>query len=291
MRRTVGGALALLALLPAARALDEAKPAGAPAEQYKALTAEYQKGMDDYLKAARQAKTNEERVKAFQQRPNPEKFAARFLELAEKHPNGPAAAEAIVWVLSNTNSHSYTEGGPRDKALQLLKGDYLRSDKIAPLCAALAGAYDKDSQDTLRAILDKNPHAEVKAAACLAVGASYQMRARLAKMAKERSGLAQQIEPMMGKEAADEIARKGEEGLNKEAVQYFGRVVKDFPEAKDEAGKPLAKEAKNQIDGILHPVVVDRPAPEVEGEDTDGKAFKLSDYRGKVVLLDFWGNW
>ena len=34
-----------------------------------------------------------------------------------------------------------------------------------------------------------------------------------------------------------------------------------------------------------------QPAPEIEGEDIDGKRFKLSDYRGKVVVLDFWGNW
>ncbi len=32
-------------------------------------------------------------------------------------------------------------------------------------------------------------------------------------------------------------------------------------------------------------------APDIEGEDADGRPFKLSDYRGKVVLLDFWGNW
>ena len=32
-------------------------------------------------------------------------------------------------------------------------------------------------------------------------------------------------------------------------------------------------------------------APEIAGEDIDGSPFKLSDYRGKVVLLDFWGNW
>ena len=32
-------------------------------------------------------------------------------------------------------------------------------------------------------------------------------------------------------------------------------------------------------------------APEIEGEDLDGQAFKLSDYRGKVVVLDFWGDW
>src|SRR5262245_24296866 len=32
-------------------------------------------------------------------------------------------------------------------------------------------------------------------------------------------------------------------------------------------------------------------APAIDGEDIDGHKFKLSDYRGKVVVLDFWGNW
>ena len=32
-------------------------------------------------------------------------------------------------------------------------------------------------------------------------------------------------------------------------------------------------------------------APEIQGEDLDGVNFKLSDYRGKVVVLDFWGDW
>lgn len=31
-------------------------------------------------------------------------------------------------------------------------------------------------------------------------------------------------------------------------------------------------------------------APEIEGEDSDGNRFKLSDYRGKVVVLDFWAE-
>jgi hypothetical protein len=34
-----------------------------------------------------------------------------------------------------------------------------------------------------------------------------------------------------------------------------------------------------------------RPAPQIQGKDADGVAFQLSDYRGKVVMLDFWGNW
>ncbi len=32
-------------------------------------------------------------------------------------------------------------------------------------------------------------------------------------------------------------------------------------------------------------------APEIVGKDVNGKAIKLSDYSGKVVMLDFFGNW
>jgi hypothetical protein len=37
-------------------------------------------------------------------------------------------------------------------------------------------------------------------------------------------------------------------------------------------------------------IAVGNTAQEIEGEDVDGKRFKLSDYRGKVVLLDFWNQ-
>ena len=36
---------------------------------------------------------------------------------------------------------------------------------------------------------------------------------------------------------------------------------------------------------------IGEPAPEIAGEDTDGVPFVLSDYRGKVVVLVFWGFW
>jgi len=36
---------------------------------------------------------------------------------------------------------------------------------------------------------------------------------------------------------------------------------------------------------------IGQTALEIDGEDIDGKRFKLSDYRGKVVVLDFWGDW
>jgi cytochrome oxidase Cu insertion factor (SCO1/SenC/PrrC family) len=33
---------------------------------------------------------------------------------------------------------------------------------------------------------------------------------------------------------------------------------------------------------------VGQAAPDIVGTDQDGREFRLSDYKGKVVLLDFW---
>ncbi len=41
----------------------------------------------------------------------------------------------------------------------------------------------------------------------------------------------------------------------------------------------------------MHNITVGKPAPEIDGMTLDGKPLKLSDYRGKVVLLVFWGSW
>ena len=54
--------------------------------------------------------------------------------------------------------------------------------------------------------------------------------------------------------------------------------------------KTLGQEAEARLDEMLN-LAVGKPAPEIEGVDMDGKPLKLSDYRGKVVVLVFWGSW
>jgi thiol-disulfide isomerase/thioredoxin len=41
----------------------------------------------------------------------------------------------------------------------------------------------------------------------------------------------------------------------------------------------------------LNSIVPGKQAPDIEGIDADGKRFRLSDYRGKVVLLTFSADW
>jgi len=35
----------------------------------------------------------------------------------------------------------------------------------------------------------------------------------------------------------------------------------------------------------------EKPAPELELKDVEGRALRLSDHKGKVVLLNFWATW
>jgi hypothetical protein len=38
-------------------------------------------------------------------------------------------------------------------------------------------------------------------------------------------------------------------------------------------------------------VAENQRAPDIDGEDTTGQRLHLADYRGKVVVLQFWANW
>ena len=52
----------------------------------------------------------------------------------------------------------------------------------------------------------------------------------------------------------------------------------------------VAEQAQPELFGLRH-LSVGKMAPDIEGQDQDGVGFKLSDYRGKVVLLDFWSEY
>ena len=54
---------------------------------------------------------------------------------------------------------------------------------------------------------------------------------------------------------------------------------------------PLVKERWNKINTPQYRTSEGSVAPELEFNDPEGKTRKLSDLRGKVVLIDFWASW
>ncbi len=304
MTRTVVGFLGLLILLPALQAEDKPETLTA-AQQYQALVKEYGTAVREFQKANKEAKTSEAKQKVYQEKhPQPDKFAPRFLQLAEKNPKDPVAVDALVWVVSNVEEIKNNPMGPRTKAVKILLRDHLQSEKMAILCQRLSNHLDEDSRQLLRAVLEKCKHRPAQALACFALAQAEENRLRLAWKFTDIPEAAEGEDDTV-KEFVEELVKAGPEKLSKEAEVLYERIVKDFADV-PKSSVPLyyrtmssvtlyrgtlAELAKERLEELRHPILVGKPVPEIEGEDIDGVKFKLSDYRGKVVLLDFWGNW
>jgi peroxiredoxin len=99
-----------------------------------------------------------------------------------------------------------------------------------------------------------------------------------------------------GHEAVERVRASDADRLTSDAGRRLQGVVERYgdlaahPEREGDAGtlRECAKRALVEVSGEL---AVGKPAPEIEGPDADGQPFRLSDYRGKVVVLSFFGDW
>ncbi len=247
----------LLVVLPAFGAGDDPpKKDGPPAEQFKALMEEVKKAQNDTRKKFQDAKTDAERQKVAEEFGN--RFAPRVLALIEKAPKEDFAAEGAFFILGTTPNSP--EGA---KAIELLAKN--QPEKLGQIAQeTLAESSAPAAEKLLRQIQGKvGDHHQVQAQVTLA----------LAQHLKNRWSTAETTDPAEAKKlaaAADEV---------------YTELEKKFADV-----KPAVEAAKGDIFELRH-LAVGKSAPDITGEDADGKAFKLSDYKGKVVVLDFWANW
>lgn len=53
----------------------------------------------------------------------------------------------------------------------------------------------------------------------------------------------------------------------------------------------VSQNVRDDVRNNVKPAAKRNPAPDFEVKDTNGQTFHLADYKGKVVLLNFWATW
>jgi hypothetical protein len=284
--RILGGIIAFCLTLPAAGNGQDEQPT--PAEQFKALRKEH-----DIATGTGVPLSDAERLK-FIGRVYNHHFvvAVKFLALAEKYPNDPVALDALLQAVWQVNGTPWPvemvgEDAARPRAFELLERDHCRSNRLGPLCQRISYGYCKEYAPFLRAVLAKNPDKNVRATACLSLARHLSNRLQRVELCREQPPLARKFEGLFGKEYLAELLRQDRDKTMQEIEAFFEQAAEKYDDAMLPEGDPVAVRAKAELFALRH-LAIGKEAPDIEGEDQDGKPFKLSDYRGKVVLLDFW---
>lgn len=118
------------------------------------------------------------------------------------------------------------------------------------------------TEGTLRRLMARSTVANVQAAATFALGTALMT-----------------AEVVPGRETGANSAER-----EAEAKKLLALVVEKH------AQTTYGERAKGALFELEH-LVIGKTAPDFETVDENGKAWKLSDYRGKVTIIDFWGYW
>jgi hypothetical protein len=157
-----------------------------------------------------------------------------------------------------------------EQLVSLLLKDHLSHPKMGELCFELRYFKQAATERVLKEVVAKHPQEAVRGLALYALGDYHRP-----------DSWEQVSEAEKGKRLA-------------EAERCYAEVAKTYADVPmpDGRGK-LGPKATSELLRIknLPNLTVGKTAPDIVGEDIDGKPLKLSDFRGKVVVLNFWGHW
>jgi len=191
--------------------------------------------------------------------------AGDAIELAEEAKKDETAVDACVLALKLLGKVKLT-GENMDKAMAIILENHVESPKIQPVLEFMsdAGRAGRDFLDTVK---EKSKNNDVQALALFYIA-----------LAKDA-----QASENEGPKPNENVTR-----LRDEAAEMIEKAVKLSPDVKVGTGT-LKSAAAAELASMK--IGVGKPVPEVEGIDLDGKKVKLSSFKGKVVLFDFWATW
>jgi AhpC/TSA family len=262
-----------------------------PQEQYTTLLKEFEKA------SSGGALNDDERLKfigrVFRLR---SALARKLVALAEKYPDDPIAVDALIQAVSQVNTTPWPaelvgQDPARPRAFELLQRNHLKSEKLGPLCQRLALGYCPEYETFLRSVFEKSPHKSVRGQACLSLAQFLSNRRGRLDLIKEQPELAKEFSDLFSKDYLQGLQQQDRTADAAESEAFFVQAAENFGDitvADDTT--TVGEKAKSALYEMRH-LSVGKIAPDIEGDDQEGVSFKLSDYRGKVVLLDFWSEY
>jgi peroxiredoxin len=214
------------------------------------------------------------------------------LELARAHPNDPASFEALKFAI-RTNRAGPGDGTARAMKL-VLERKYFRAPTQGAYLPGLALSLFQypDAERILRGVLEENPSRPDRAEACYWLAHHLHEQARMARKFREKPDEMKNYEKYTAAQPIAQFVREHDpDALEQASVAMFERVAAEFGDVtRSHDPRPLGAIARGELFSRRN-LQIGKVAPDIEGTDHEGKPFKLSDYRGKVVVLSFSGNW
>jgi thiol-disulfide isomerase/thioredoxin len=277
-----------LAVLGMTATFIQAQEKVGPAAKYSAILKDYEKASSVYVMRLQKAGNVAEQGQIFREQ-NPQPAAARkMLELATAHPKDPVAYECLTWIVQNSEFGPAAEK-PYAEAVHLLATRYADHKDNEKLLERMASSPFASSSEFLKAVSKKHPSPIVRGRAAFYWGLHLKNYCGTVERLHKEPEFARNVELFIGADLANRLKDADTAKLLREAEDVFARVEKDYPLVgykKTNLGKAAAAELFE-----LRNLAIGKVVPEIEADDTEGKKFKLSDYRGKVVVLVFWGTW
>jgi hypothetical protein len=274
-RRTVTALLFVSILLVGVAILRKSRPAETKADPttaddaFEALLTEFSEEKEQLVRA-QQVATDETKKRYLLDKLFPEfeeKFGKRFLEFAHAHADDPRAVDAAVWICTRPDSGPATEAYQKEAVDFLLEHQQKSQQLTQSLQRITFSSAGKGGERLLRALAERSTDRTLRGMSLVCLGIYFRLQSEKASYQKRSDAAA--------------LAEQGEAILEQAARDYA--EVK-LPNAS------LGDWAKGELYNS-RTLAIGKVAPETEGEDSDGTKFKLSEYRGKVVLLSFWGFW
>jgi peroxiredoxin len=177
--------------------------------------------------------------------------------------------EALVRILENCQTDELGPAGAeiRKQAVQLLEQDHFEKPEFSGVCQRFARISVPEGEHLLKEAMNRHPQREVRGLAGLTVA-----------MNLARDGVrVRKSDPIK----AEEMMRQTEKELDRLVKEYGGVQV---------GRSSLGEIARHGLDEVRY-LSEGSLVRDIAGEDLQGRPFKLSDYKGKVVILDFWADW